>query len=344
MSEFEGGASQAPIPQQPVPPPPAPSGPPPAPPAPAGPPLGSPPPPPPASAPPKRRPAWILVAIALVAGCLVCSCIGTVLLAPVFSGAEVQKALRLAEEHYSTATDALESSAASIERIGSKDGAGAVSDALKQVRSARDEIAAARAAVEPLDDSEGKRAYLASLDAAADSLDALEELIGSLRAFTLLADQINEAASETRKADRLLNDAVRAANADKYSQMRSKAQAASARYATALAIFKAAHRAEPRAGLDSAISYVTLRKQQADLAVSMAADGAAGRISAYNKKIPKQRELDRKAERTPEPEIVSDPEWFSKRIASLKDTLTERADEADALRKKALELLDYRPE
>lgn len=295
--------------------------------------------------PARKRKVWLIVVIALVIlVCVPALCLGTFAVSAMREKAQVNEAVALAEQHYDAATDSLEAASTAMESFGTDGGTDSADDAESKIRASRDEIAAARAAIEALDDSDGKKNYLASLDSATSALDGVEGLIGTLRVLSQLSDQIADGTKAIKSADGLLDAAIDAGNDGKYSTMKSKASSASSRYATALAIFNAAHKLEPAAGLDTVVSYVKLRKQQADLAVRMASDGKAGRISAYNKQVATQRSLDKKAEKTGEPEIVKDPEWFQTRVAEQQAYFEAAGQEADALRTEALKQLGYTAE
>lgn len=299
--------------------------------------------PPPQTAPPKKRKTWLIIAIvAVVLVCLPAACLGAFAMSAAREQAKTQEAVALAESHFAAATDALEAASQSMGAYGEAGDAGQADEAETKIRAARDELAASRASIEPLDDSQGKSDYLASLDAANEALEGIEQLIGTLRLLSQLSSQITEGTSAIRSADGQLDDAIDAGNDSKYDRMKSKASSAASGYDKARTIFESAHKLEPDAGLDTVVSYVKLRKQQADLAVEMATDGAAGRISAYNKQVDKQKSLDTKAEKTGEPAIVTNPKWFEERVAEQQSGFEQAGERADQLRGKALEEFDYK--
>lgn len=335
-----------PLPGGMAPPPPPPAGAPAPPPAPGAVATQPPPPPPPgavatatpAPGPKKRNTAIIVVVAVVIAICAIVGCIGAYFFQ---QQAQVRAAVEQAESHYDAALTAAEKIVAPLEDAEPDEVEDVLEQAQKDLRAARDELSAARAAIEPLPDSDGKTAYLKSLDAATETLDATEELIGSVRVVTKMADRVAEGGTKSKAGNKNLDAAIKAGNSRNFSTMKSKAQAASANYAAAASIFKVADELDPSAGLDTAISYVQLRKQQADLAVKMADDGKAGRRSSYNSKVEKARDLDKKAENTPEPAIVSDPRWFEKRIEDNLRAAEEAADESDRLHVEALKAFGF---
>ncbi len=344
MSEQDPNAPQyTPPPAAAPPPPPAPAAAPPPPPAPQ--PVAAPPayttapPPPPA---PRKRPVWLIVVIAAVLLiCLPALCVGSFAVSAARQSAQTREAVEQAESHYSAATDALEKASGSLSEYGESGEGSDMQEAEASIRAARDKLAAARVAIEPLDASEGRDAYLASLDAATEALEGIERLLGAVRILTQLSGQLESGMESVKAADERLDDAIDAGNDEKYAAMKSKATAASARYATAIAIVEAAHKLDTAAGLDVLVDYIKLRKKQADLSVKMAADGTAGRVAAYNKKVAEQKKLDAQAKKAGEPAMVSDPEWLAKRVGADEAAFQEAGEKADALRKQALEAFGF---
>lgn len=290
----------------------------------------------------KNRTVWIVLAVAVtVLICLPALCVGSFVIVSARQQAATDKALTIAEEHYNAATSALESASESMGSFGDEGAAEDADAAADKIRTARDELAAARAAVEPLDDSQGKKDYLSSLDYATESVKGIEELVASIRVLSQLSGQITQGTAAVRSADTLLDAAIEAGNRNKYAVMRSKGASAVSRYATAATIFSSANDLEPAAGLGTVVSYIKLRRQQASLAVRMADLGKADRIAAYNKLVKTQQTLDAKAEKVGEPAIVSDPNWFEARIAAEQTAFEEAGEKADEYRAKALEDLGY---
>ena len=87
--------------------------------------------------------------------------------------------------------------------------------------------------------------------------------------------------------------------------------------------------------------YTRKRKQQSDIVVRMAEAGKAGRLSAYNADIKKQAALGKAAMAAGLPAILTDPNWAKNRLEVLGKAIMADAEQADTLRKKALEELGY---
>ncbi len=295
---------------------------------------------------PKKRRTGLIIGI--VAGvlllCVLASCAGVIALG--VSGSGGQKAIvKQAEEHFTAAMSAVETASATVKQAGGVDdpkAAAAIDSAGKALRTGRDEIAAARAAAERLDASEGKTDYLASLTAATDALDALQDLVGYMGTATGMVAKVREAGAAASKGTEDLNAAIDAGNSSDYSRMKQRAQAASAAYAKAELLFREAAKLDAAAGLDKAAAYLVKEKEQADLAVQMADEGKAGKSSAYNRDIKRAQELRKQASAIGDPDIVKDPKWVEKRLAELEARITGSAAKADQLHAKALKALGVR--
>jgi len=294
---------------------------------------------------PKKRSGLIVGVIVAVLVCGLISCIGAVVGFGLLGGGDTET-IKQAETHYSAAMGAVEKASASMETLesldaGSSEVDGALAAASKELRTGRDEIAAARASIEQIDDSADKTDYLASLNEATKALDGLEDLLAYMGTASGMIKVVDDASVAAQRASDNLNDAISSGNSRKYSAMKTKAKSAASGYAKAAVLFDQAHKLDQSAGLDKAADYARKRKQQADVVVIMAGDGKAGRVSAYNKGIKKMNKLGADAEKIGEPEIVSDPNWVENRLGELNEAITAAAERADDLRIQALKGLDY---
>ncbi len=290
----------------------------------------------PAPPPKKRNVGMVILVVVAVVFCMVATCIGTVAYNVISTGAKTRDAVRQAEEHIDTATAELETATKHLDTFLSDKDSQAQADVSSQLRATRDEIAAARATIEGLPDSEGKTAYLGALDEANRAVEALEQTLGIIRVIVDLSDQVKRAGADVEAGNDALNAAIKAANRRGYSTMKARARVASREYASGAKLFAEAHRSEPTAGLDKVVDYANLRKKQADLIIKMADAGRAGRINEYNRLVDEQAALGDKAEKTGTPDIVSDPQWGSKRIEEQQKVFEEAANRADELRAQAL--------
>lgn len=286
----------------------------------------------------KPRNRIIIWVVAGVLGlCLLGSCAAVML-----SGNDTET-IDLAESHYSKLMSAVETASAAIPSA-SDDAVtrtAGLANASKALRTGRDEIAAARVAIEQLDPSDGRTTYLASLDAATEALDGLEDLVGYLGTASEMLDKIKQAGSLASQADDDLNAAIKAGNSASYAVMTRKAKAASAGFTRAAASFREAHALDSSAGLDKAAEYADARKAQAEVVVRMAGEGQAGKTAAYNKDIDRLNASAAKAEKIGEPAIISDPDWAEKRLSELSNKIETAGARADELHAKALKELGY---
>lgn len=321
-------APGAPVPQPPAPPvPPTPQG------------YAQPPQPGYAPVPPpakKRNTAVIVIVVLAVIGCMVAACIGAVAFGVLGDQAKTRKAVESAEAHLDAATEELEASTGDLNAFledGNSDSEAKVS---QQMRATRDELSAARAAIEPLEESEGKTAYLGSLDAATEAVEGVETILGTVSVIMRLSTEIERGGESVATGNSALDSAISAANRKDFSTMKAKARAASRAYAAGIAIFTAADKLEPEAGLLEVVAYAKLRKKQAEIIAKMADEGRAGRTASYNKLVDEQAALDSKAEKTGTPAIVSDPKWAEGQVAEQQKAFEEAAERADTLRAQAL--------
>ncbi len=297
--------------------------------------------------PQKKRTGWILGGIIGVV--LLCALLGCGMLLAfglVFGeDAEVRQTVEQAEQYYSQAREALDRTGDVLD-VSYTDVDGEymreiTSAANKELRTARDEIAAARSTIERLDESEGRTHYLASLDAAVEAIDAAEDLIAYLASLSDLIDHVTEGAEAAEQADVALDAAIDASNSDDFAAMKSKAQQAADHYTRAAAAFRAAHRVDELAEIDKAADFLDKRREQAEILIRMSDDGRAGRVNAYNEGIDRVRELDSEIEAIGEPAIVSDPDWGWERLDALEAAMVSAGERADDLRRKALEAFGF---
>lgn len=345
MSDVNGGSGPAPGPGgTPVPPPPppgmfdTPAAPPQAP-APVPQPYGAPAPQP---ARPRARRTGLIIGI-VVAVLALCGLVTCATMAVVGMGAaEKAETIALAETHWVAAASAVESAGVSLDEMqGASDADAVVGEATSALRTSRDEIAAARAAIERLEESEGRSDYLAALAALTAAVDGLEDLVAYVGLANRMAEDVSRAAGAADAAADDLNAAIGAGNKRDYARMRTRAREASSGFAKAASMFRAAHELDESAGLDKAAAYCDVRRKQADLVVKMADSGKAGRISAYNKDVDRMNEMNKKAEAMGEPEVVTDPDWVTNRLADLTVGIEKAGEDADRLRAQALQKLGY---
>jgi len=352
----QGGIPAPPGGLAPPPPPPATA---PAPPPPAS--VPAPPPPTPAAAPapiqvpdpvaapaapPKRRNGLLIaLIIGFVLFCGISACLGVFLFAS--SGSGDDEIISQAEVHFSRAETSVSTVESAISAAGETDDvakiAAAVAQADNAIRVSRDEIAAARASIEQLDDSQGRSDYLAALDAATLTLDGLQDLVGYLDTATGMAGKAAAAGDLIVKANANMESAIALGNKNSYTAMRAKAVAAAGLYAKATFLLDEADKLDTTAGLKKAASYTDKRRQEADILVRMADSGKAGRVSAYNADIKRQVAMGKAAVAIGLPAIISDPNWADKRLESLTASITAAATRTDQLHTQALTELDYRP-
>ncbi len=291
---------------------------------------------PPAPPPRKRNVGAVVLVVIAVLLCVTAACIGTVTYSVLSSGAKTRDAVRQAESHLDAATKELEAATQSLDEYLNGRDAGAEAAVGSRLRATRDEIAAARATIEALPDSEGKSLYLSALEEANKAVESVEQLLGTVGVIIDLSEQVKRGGADVEAGNKALNAAIKAGNRRDYSTMKTQARLASRKYASGARIFSDAHEAEPSAGLDKVVDYANLRKKQADLIAKMADEGRAGRTSSYNKLVDQQAALSDKAEMAGTPDIVSDPEWGRKRVELQQSAFEGAADRADELRARAL--------
>jgi len=291
----------------------------------------------------KQRSLVTALIVLLLLACALGACVATYI---VLGNSSKKDKITQAESHYTAAETAVGAAESAIE---SATAAGdptqmtsGIAKATKSLRSARDEVASAKASAEQLKESQGRTDYLASLAAATQALDGLENLIGYLDTASGMMSKADEAGVVAKQANSDLADAVALGNKGSYTKMRAKASAASEGYSKAAILFEEADKLDPTAELAKVATYARKRKEQADTLIRMADEGKAGKFSAYNADIKNQEALDKAAMAAGTPAILSDANWADKRLEAIRTTIVADAERADALRKTALEELGYK--
>ena len=289
--------------------------------------------------PPTRRRTWIVALIVgLVLLCGLSSCAVLLLV-----GDDDAEAVATAEQHYGAIlahTSAANDQVKSLKLGDAATGQKTLDGISKELRSGRDELAAAKVAIESIDDSQGKTDYLSALGEITTALEGLEGVVDYLGTANAMTASLAAAGSSGGKAADDLNDAISAGNSRDYAEMRTKAQAAAKGFEKAAALFAQAHAADKSAGLDKVAAYLRKRAEQANVVIAMAAHGKSGRTSSYNTAIDKMNRLAAQAEKIGDPDIVSDSQWTEKRIGQLTASAVTAAERADELHEKAMAELD----
>lgn len=292
---------------------------------------------------PKKRTGLIVgIVVGVLFLCALGGCAGLFLFASSSSNSASKATVVQAEKHYSAAMDAVDRADKSLTGVAGKSPADVsvvVITANKEIRTGRDEVAAAKVSAEQLKDSQGKADYLASVAAATKTLDAIQDMLAYMDVANGMASKATEAAKLASTANDQLNRAVGRANGGNYADMRRQAQAAATNYTKAALIFREAAKLDPTAGLEKAAVYCDKRKAEADIVTRMADEGRAGKLSAYNADIAKQTALGKQAQAAGVPAIVSDPNWGKTRLAAVSKTVEDAAKLADELHAKGLKEL-----
>jgi hypothetical protein len=298
-----------------------------------------------ASRPPARK--RNTVAITLIAvGVTLCGLLGiaAIVIGVGLGGLGDRIAASQAEKHMSVAVVTVRDAGKSLDAldIRATDAAvtrAAVASATTAMHSVRDELAAAKVAIDRAKDSQGKTDYLSAITAATHANDALQDLITYASTASSTLDILIQASNVTRRANEELSTAIAAGNRSDWATMKSEATAASRDYAKGAMLFADATAIDSSAGLDLATAYCSRRRQQADVVARMADEGRRGQRAAYADDAKHSDSLGRQAEGSGAPGIVSDPDWARKRLDAFEQRINQQAGLADALRKKALQEL-----
>jgi hypothetical protein len=293
--------------------------------------------------PPKKK-RGLAIALSVIGLLLVCgvgSCAAVIGFGVLGNSGGDKDAATQAEAHFDAARSAVETASTSLDGAASSEKATkeAANAAEKSLRTARDEIAASRAAIERASAGKGRTDYVAALEDATRAVDGLEDVVAYVRVMSSMAAQMKEAGTAGSKANDDLNAAIEAGNASRYGVMKTKAQAAASGYVRAAGIFRQAHELDTAAGLDKAAQFAEKRKAQADVVIRMAQEGSAGKVSAYNRDIQTQKRLGQEADAIGDPPIITDSNWLDKRLSVLQKSVTEAGDRSDQLRATALQEL-----
>jgi hypothetical protein len=296
----------------------------------------------PAPAPKKKSKIWLIIGILVVLlVCLPAACIGGIAFTEAQKEAKVKEAVTLAETHVNAGVGIISKATGELDSLNADDQSSAevkkITDGVSgELRKARDEIAAARAAIEPLEDSDGKKDYLAALDEMTKSVDGLEDLMGTITNFAAITDRITDASAKADAANKAVNDSIDAGNGRKWSKMQAEAKKAASNYSAGQAAFNLIHKDMPSLGMNLLAKYCSLAKQKADVLIQMSADGKAGRVNKYNAGIDKVNAIDKKARAVGDPAIAKDPDFADKLLAASNKAINDAGAKADELHAKAL--------
>lgn len=282
----------------------------------------------------------VIIAVVLLV-CLPALCVGGVMAYNASEEAKTTEAVNQAENHFSTAVGLIGNVSTELARAGAGDPSTAeikaiTDEAATNLRQARDEIAAAKAAIEPLDESEGKKAYLASLAEATKAVDGLEDMMVLVADIAVVTDKVDAAIRRTNAGNAAIDAAIAAGNASNYAKMKAQANKAKVELAAAQTMFNAIHDEMPSLGMNRYAKYCSLTRQSAAAALAMADDGKAGRVAKYNQGVEKVNSLNAQARKVADPAAVSDPAFFTKLVEASSASAQQSADKADQLRDAAL--------
>jgi hypothetical protein len=293
--------------------------------------------------PPKKKRTGLIIGIVLGILALCGAGALAVGISVVSADAEQKKLVATSEAHLSAALGHAKAIMGSTDK-GASSPAGlttVAADAQKKLQSGRDEVAKATGSAEQLKESQGRTDYLSSMKSLMEVFDALQGGVTYLGTLSGVLSKVEEGGRLISSGSDATNAAISAGNSSKYTTMRQKATSAKASFTKAAALFRQAHAIEPTAGLDKLAKYCDKRKQEADVVIRMAGEGKAGRVSAYNADIKKQKALFNAAQAIGAQTNTSDTKWLEARFAQYVDKAQAAAEKADTLREKALKELGY---
>ena len=253
--------------------------------------------------------------------------------------------IRQAEKDYAAAVSSLDKAVTSFGKATTEPSGAAKKAALGQadtaLRAARDEAAATRTSVDALPDSTGKKQYLDSLASMNGALDASQRLAAYLGVAGQMSTKMSQAASAGAKGNSDLGAAVTASNANDFTVMRKKAQSASANFVESAMLFREADQLDTSAGIDLLAAFADKRKQEAELLIRMASEGANHATKAFNADVEQARALRKQASAIPDPAIVKDSAWLAHRVKPMAAKVSDALTRADSLHTAALKSLGY---
>jgi hypothetical protein len=257
--------------------------------------------------------------------------------AAIFSGGSSQAAtMAKADVDYKLAAQAV--AELSTEASGLAGGDAATIAAFKtqteaSLKTARAQLASARATIGSLPASDARTAYEQGIDETVQGLDALQDLVDETGGKSEFGTLATEASTLYSEGNRKMNEAVGLMNKNLYSRAGVEAGRSKTLFRQAREKFAKADAMEPAADLEKVIVYIDLQLDKVDYVIQMANYGVRGEISAYNRAVPKFNAINTKIDKSPKPTALSDPTLGTGRI-------TELAAQVSDSMAKAAELLD----
>lgn len=271
---------------------------------------------PPQPRPPKKRRVWLIALIAVVSACCLVTTASLGLVAYVGSLKQAASAhVKAADAHFANVPKRLDTLKQQLDSLDPKSKSIAAgtervrTDGGKQLDAISADIAAARAEIEKLSESQTKTAYLDGLkeaDAGVASMRGLLSYVGNVGG---VAQKTVEGLAKYSEGRDAVNAAISANNGRNWSTAETKAKQATAAYLVAERLFNEGARIDKSAGLADAARWVAKCREQSELVREQAANGGAGRISAYNRSVDRVNALTSEIDKMKQPAIIADPNW-----------------------------------
>jgi len=302
---------------------------------------------PPTDTPPKKKRTglWIGLVAGIIVMFLLCACVA-VSLGGFFGGAaKTRESYTAAEEHYAAAGAALDGIKDLPTKLESVDDPKMMSDQYvaevePAVAAAQTELDAAAAELESVDDSEAKRAYLASLKAADAALAELTAMSVQIQQIGALGSGLGDVGPKFEDANKSLDSAVSSAEDEDWGDARSACDKASDQYGEVEKALRALDKENPKLGFDSLIADVVLRKKAAAKLLEATQAGDAGSAGRYNSTIKDFNALAAKTGKADIPAFIDDPNVLLKEFWVSYKGVNEKLLAAEAAHSKAADAIE----
>jgi hypothetical protein len=294
----------------------------------------------PAPAPKKRRVwLWVLI-IVLLLGCCGAAAVAAVVGGLVATGADQASTVAKADESFNKAVKVLTGIGDGFDAIGGADADPAAvqkfaNESKSALDGARADLATSLKTIETLGDSEARTTYVSALEEADKGLEAIRGMLEDLTGKTALLAAVDGASASYKQANDKMNAAVTSLNGDKWKPAADTAAAAKTLFTQSRDGYLKAQGMDATAGMDKAVAYVDVQIQRATTVTQMANQGSRGNITDYNRLVKEFNALNTKIDAMPEPEAITDPDWATARLETLRTTAVDSLTKADELMTKA---------
>jgi ABC-type Na+ efflux pump permease subunit len=285
----------------------------------------------------KKSRAWIWITVVVV---LLLCCAGSAVAGLIGFGmksaSDQSATIKAADDGYTKAVKELQTVAESAATVESPE---ASAPATTLLDAAGADLSTARDAVRGLPESEGRTVYVQALDEADKAVETLRSIAAESSGKSRFLVTAKEGVRLYDEGRGHMNTAVDLANKNLYGRSGVEAGKAKSFFRQARAKLVEADALDKASDLEKSIAYVDLQLEKVDYALQMADHGNQGKISAYNKVVPKFNAVNTKIGLLKQPDTLSDPNWATRLLEELQTRFTDELTKSGTLIDRAHRLL-----